>query len=424
MDQQISKAIEIETALLKAMANRDNFELYSKSINKKRLYEATGVLLEDYEKYFDLYKEHKQIDFELFYTQFSQSWHNTDFDNEDINYYRDYVIPAINKADTKEVETSLLGLIQKQTLEEINRSSEKTFDIEKISSILEEYKAKHGEIITEYDDDCYTINNVDFSVLEKKKGIPYFLPSLQAALGSLTKGQFIVVSADYGAGKSAFVLSQAAAGIRHLQNNGENRPILYFNSEGTEADVYVRLMSNLYRDKIAGGFEQVLTNISKVKEVFNKQYNPDNFKVFQLTGHNLAYIKTKMQKHNPALVIIDICDSLVPEESPALLKKLYDNIRQLSNAFCPIIGTSQSGDTSYFDKDTGEKKNRQWLGGKALYGSKTGKGGAADTILTIGKDENSDLRYVEVAKHKRGRAVRVTCEIDGLYSDYREVKWG
>lgn len=415
--------VQIEISLLKAMSNRDNYEAYSESINRKRLYEATEVLLDDYGKYFELYKDHKEIDFKLFYVQFSQSWHNNDLDNEDINYYRDYVIPAITKADPQEVSTSILGLMQKQTLEEINKSSKKTFDIEKISSILEEYRIKQSNVITEYDDDCYTIDNIDFAVLEKQNGIPYFLPSLQAGLGSLTKGQFIVVSADYGAGKSAFVLSQAVTAFKHLHANNDNRPILYFNSEGTEADVYVRFLSNLYRDKIAGGFEQVLTNILKVKEAFTKQYNHNNFKIFQLTGHNLAYVKTKMQKYNPALVIIDICDVLVQEESPSLLKKLYDNIRQMSNSFCPIIGTTQSGDTSYFDKDTGEKKNRKWLGDKALYGSKTGKGGAADTILTIGKDDNSDLRYVEVAKHKRGRAVRVTCEIDGLYSNYREVNW-
>lgn len=424
MDQQMvsQKDLEIETALLKAMSNRFNFETYNDSINTKRIYEATGVVLKDYEKYFNLYKEHKEVDFKLFYTQFSQSWHNDDLDNEDITYYRDYVLPAIDKANAQEVETSLLGLMQKQTLEEINKSAKKTFDIEEISSILEEYRAKQGQIIQENDNDCFTIDNIDFDVLDKQSGIPYFMPNLQASLGSLVKGQFIVVSADTGAGKSAFSISQGVEAFKFLHKTKSDRPILYFNSEGTEADVYIRFLSNLYKDKIAGGFEQVLNNIDKVKESYMSKFNHNNFKVFQLSGNNIAYVKSKMQQYNPSLVIIDIVDSLAPEESPGLLKKLYDTIRQMSNTFCPIIGTTQSGDMSYFDKDSGQKMYRKWLDAKDMYGSKQ-KAGAADTVVGIGQDPESDLRYISVPKKKRGDPVKITCELEGIYSNFKEVQW-
>ena len=416
------KDIQVETNILKAMSNKYNFETYGDSIDTKVMFPATKEVLKNYAKYFELYNEHKEIDFKLFYTEFAQSWSSDNLDSEDITYYRDYVFPSIVDADTQDVEKSLLGLMQKQTLEEINNKSKKSFDILEIEAILEEYKIKQGQIIQENDNDCYTLDNIDFNVLDKSNGIPYFMPSLQKSLGSLVKGQFVAVSADTNTGKSAFAISQAVEAFKFLHKNGTDKPILYFNSEGTEADVYIRFLSNLYKDKIAGGFEKVLGNIDKVKEAHMNRYNHNNFKVFQLSGNNISYVKTKMQQYNPSLVIIDIVDSLAPEESPGLLKKLYDTIRQMSNTFCPIMGTTQSGDMSYFDKDTGQKVYRKWLDAKDMYGSKQ-KAGAADTVIGIGMDPESDMRYISVPKKKRGEPVKITCELEGIYSNFKEINW-
>lgn len=423
-DNKIEQSIKVETALLKALSKRENFETYSEIINKKRILETTEVLLSDYKKYFDLYNEHQEIDFTLFFTQFSQTWHNSDFDDDTINYYRDYVFPAIDKANSVEVESSLLGLIQKQTLDSIITLAQQDFNPDKIDDLVEEYRTKQSQIIREYDNDCYNITNIDFGVLNKSTGIPWFLPSLQAGLGSIVKGQFIVVSADYGAGKSAFVLSQAVESFLYLHKKEIDRPILYFNSEGTEADVYTRFLSNLLKHKVSGGFETVLDNIDKIKEGFANKYDTNKFLVFQISGNNLSYVKSKIQKYNPSLVIIDICDVLAKEETPQILKKLYDNLRLISGNYCPIIATTQSGDTSYIDKETGKPRNMKWLGDKSLYGSKTGKGGAADTIITIGKDEsNPIIRYINTPKKKRGVPVKVSCEIEDIYSNYKEISF-
>lgn len=422
--QDLTKSVKIETSLLKAMSQRHTYDLYSDSINKKRVLETTITLLEDYKKYYELYPEHDKIDFSIFFTQFSQTWHASSFDDDTISYYRDYVFPAIEKAEDSEAERSLLGLLQKQTLDKLNESAKKDFDVNALSDLLESYRNQQSQIIREYDNDSFDINNIDFSVLDKKTGIPWCLPSLQAGLGSLVKGQFIVVSADYGTGKSAFVLSQAVTAFKHLHKTENTRPVLYFNSEGTEADVYLRFLSNLYKEKIEGGFESILNNIDRVREAFNKTYDSKRFLVHQIAGNNLSYVKAKIQKHDPSLVIIDICDVLASEETPQILKKLYDNLRLISGVHCPIIGTTQSGNTEYLDKETGQMKSVKFLGNKSLYGSKTGKGGAADTIITIGKEsEDSNLRYINTPKKKRGVPVKITCELQDIYSNYKELSF-
>ena len=413
------KDVDIEIDLLKSMSVRRNFETYNDSIDVKRIYPSTKLMLKDYDKYFALYKEHNTIDFKLFYTQFNTDWHRKDLDTDDIEYYRDYVFPAIDNSNADTAEISLLGLMKKQTLEKINSID---FDIDNIQTILDLFREKHSQIIQESDDDVFTIENIDFSVLDKSKGIPYFLKSLQNNLGSIVKGQFIVVSADNGTGKSAFVISQSVEAFKHLHASNSDRPILYFNSEGTEADVYGRFLSNLYRDQVTGGFEQIFRDIDNVREMFTKEYNPQNFKVFQLEGKNVGYVKSKMLKYNPSLVVIDICDTLVAEESPGLLKKLYDTLRQMAGTHCPVIGTTQSGDMSYFNKETGKKEYRKWLDMKDVYGAKQ-KSGAADTVIGIGLEPDSSVRYVSTPKLKRGVAVKLTCEIEDIYSNYKEINW-
>lgn len=412
-----------EMALLKTFTLQVNFNLYEHCVNYKRVFPQTKLLLEDYKKYYEMYPKHEEIDMSLFYTQFSQNWH-IDFDDQQMDYYKNYVFPCLNAIEIEEVESCLLGLVKKQTSQEIRDILISEFNSNKIKDLLEQYELKESEILKIIDTEIHTIDKVDFSILDKANGIPWFLPALQNGLGSLVKGQLVVVTADYGTGKSAFVISQAAEALSYITKNKIDRPILYFNSEGTEADVFGRLCSNLYRDNIYGGFEEILQNSEIVRKDFIETYGVNSFYVIQMTNSTIGWIKNKIQKYNPALVIVDITDTLAPEESPQMLKKVYDKLRLLSGAYCPIIATTQSGNTQFQDKETGELKTRKWLTDKDLYGSKIGKGGAADTIIAIGKDDkNPKLRYISTPKKKRGIPVNLSCEIEEIYSLYRELAW-
>ena len=416
------KDIALETALLKTMSCKQNFDLYINSVDQNRVLPDTKLLLADYAKYFKLFPEHETLDFGQFQTQFTQNWHNKDLDQLDIEYYRDYVFPAIQKYNNPDTEHCLLGLMHKQTAEKLSEVANNSFDVTILRTILDDYEHKQSIITRTCDKDVFTMANVDFDILDKSNGIPYFLPSVQQGLGSLVKGQFVVVSADYGTGKTAFVLSQAVHAFKHLEKKGDVRPILYFNSEGTEGDVFARFLSNLYNSSYPSGFEEIINCREEVRKDFLSKYSADRFMVFQISNGGLSYVRAKLQKYNPALVIIDITDVLAPEEDVTSLKKVYDNLRLLSGAYCPIIGTTQAGDNSYLDKETNQIKNRKWLGDKALYGSKSGKGGAADTIITIGKDDNNPrLRYISTPKKKRGTIVNITCEIHEIYSLYTEI---
>ncbi len=396
------------------MSKRKNFDTFAEFIDVKRLLPNTSLLLKDYKKYFDSFAEHSEIDWGTFTTEFAQHWHSRDLDEDDIVYYRDTVIPLIDKVDDQDVKGVLVGLLDSGV------------DGEKLQEALDDYNRAKSKYVTETDEEAFSIDKVDFSILDKENGIPWFLPSLQKGLGSLVQGQFVVVAADYGVGKSAFVISQAVEAFKHLQRKQLTKPILYFNSEGTQADVFTRFLSNLYSKHIPGGFEETFNRIEEVREKFVNTFNANNFLVFQIQQGDMSKIKQKIDMYKPSVVIIDIMDVLAKEEDVQHLKKLYDGLRLLSAQSCPIIGTTQSGNTSYqyFDKENQEMvtKHRRWLSEKDLYGSKAGKGGAADTIITIGKDDDmKHVRYVHTPKKKRGEVVSTTCEIVEKFSLYKEM---
>lgn len=408
------------------MSNRKNFETFVEFVDVKRLLPNTSLLLKDYKKYFESFIEHSNINWGTFTTEFAQHWHSRDLDEDDITYYRDVVIPLIDKVDDQDVKGVLVGLLDRDYQTRISALVEAGIDSSKLQEILDEYNKDKSKYITESDSEAFSIDKVDFSILDKENGIPWFLPSLQKGLGSLVQGQFVVVAADYGVGKSAFVISQLAHTLKYLRVKKDNRPVLYFNSEGTQADVFTRTLSNLYKDKIHGGFEDVLKQVDKVSADFIEKFNKDTFLVFQIQQGDMAKIRQKIDMYKPSIVIIDIMDVLAKEEDVQHLKKLYDGLRLLSAQSCPIVGTTQSGNTSYqyFDKENQEMvtKHRRWLSEKDLYGSKAGKGGAADTIITIGKDDDMPhVRYVHTPKKKRGEVVSTTCEIVEKFSIYKEM---
>lgn len=418
------KDVAIETTLLANLQKRENYEQYIRHIDFKRVLPNTSLLLKDYHKYFELYPDRQEIVFDEFYTHFTQNWHSKDMEIADVEYYRDYVFPAITNCEEKDVEKALLGLKEKQYIETLNSYTSKGMDVTKIRQLADDYEKEISNFQNAVDKTIHTVETVDFQVLDKTNGIPWFLPTLQNGLMSITAGQFIVVVGDYGTGKSAFVISQVAHTIKHLHKKGDTNGILYINSEGVAEDVIARVLSNLYQSKVLGGFEEIVERHKEVTKKFISTFSPNLLRVVQVSDvPTFESVKEKIIKYKPSLVIIDICDKLAKEEDVLNLKKLYDNLRVLAGAECPIIGTSQSGDTSYFDQETKEVKKKKWLDDHSLYGSKTGKGGAADTIITIGKEEGSNLRYVSVVKKKRGEPVKITCELIDKFSSYKELQW-
>ena len=413
--EQIRDDIELEAALLKALSIKKNFEHFYDNIDTTKLLNVSQTVLKDYKLYYDKYNE--DIDWSVFYNDFSQNWHNKEFNNTDIAYYRDVVFPLIR--DSRIENNVYTSLLDREAAQKITSIIERGIDELQIHEVMKDLAASKA-VYSKEDDDIFKISSVDLGTIEAGQGVEWFLPSLQRGLGDHMAGQFVLFSADSGAGKSAFCISQAV----HTLKQHKDRPILYCTSEDTKEDLVGRVLSNLFHKKMPGGFEDIIKNRDTVYKEFLANFDEDMFLSMQIRGpYDLYKIQQKMDRHNPCLVVIDMIDVLADSLDIKCLTKTYNTIRGMANDGYPILGTTQAGNTSYQDKETGMYVHRKQLSEKDTAGSKGGgKQGAAYCMIMAGIDDDiPGLRYLSTTKKKRGSYVNVTCELKDEYSLYKEL---
>lgn len=411
--------VTLEASLLKTLSVKKHYDQFINVLDVKRLIPTTASLLKDYKKYFDKYNN--DIDFEVFYQDFSQNWHRRDMTEYDLKYYRETVLPLI--AESK-IDTSVyITLLEREAASKIDTLTAQGVDTVAIHDVLTELANKKSAFLNVKDDDVFSLTDVNLEVLDTSNGLEWFMPTIQANLNSMMPGQFIVVAADSDTGKSAFCISQAVHTFKQLHMKNSNRPILYCTSEDTKEDLAARFLSCLYANEYIGGFEQIVREYKEVTKRYKKEYKDGLFVGMQIRSHvDLIKLQNKIVKYNPSLIIIDMLDKLSNSDNIQDLTQLYQTVRGVANEGYSIIGTSQSGNTSYKDGETGEYKHRKWLTDKDLANSKSGKQGAAYCMIMIGRDDDiPNIRYLSTTKKKRGKHVALTCEILQEFSMYKEL---
>jgi hypothetical protein len=421
----IKKAVAVETALLKALSRRDNFDSYYSYVDIGRLFPETSVLILDYKNYYDMYPSHSAIDFDTFLTQFNSNWHSKDMTHGDICVYRDIIL-RIRDSDEVEAEHSLLGLVNTQFIAQINRLAERPFTSDDVRELLDKYELKVSGIVKDCDADCMTSDEVDFESIDKSLGIPYYLEPLQDALGGMVNGSSVIVNAASGLGKTAFVLGQVVHTMKWLKKKNIQRPILVFTTEGTRSETFGRIWSNMYQDKFPGGYSEILKNKDRIQKHL-RDNNLSNL-LYVFTGNNVGiqYLRMKIKKYNPSLVVLDMAAHIASAESKTmsdtkLLENFFNGLRKMSADNCPIISTVQAGSgAKWWDKDLQKYLYKQWPTDDDIYGSRTAVQGSAETIITIGRDnEHPFTRYIQTTKKKALQSAKFICEIVEKYSDYK-----
>jgi hypothetical protein len=421
--------VALESTLLAIMSSYVNYMTYNDAIDYSRLLPNTQLLLKDYKRYYNQNLEldaaaavYWHIDWGDFYTLFSQEWHRKDMDENDIAYYRDVVFPMIQKVENADAEACIQGLRQRAFEQRVKE----TTDCTELKSIIDEYENSRLQS-TAVETEGYNINTMDFTLLSKADGIEWVLPSLQASLGSLTAGELTLFVADTNTGKGLLVVAQMVHAFKHLTAKGDERPIMLFNSEGVVVEPVNRFFSNLYRKTYTDGFEEVCQNQLEVNKTFKDTYgrHAEKLWVFSISQINtFEKLRNKVLQYKPAIVFVDIADKLAKERDVGSLTVLYDSLRGLAEeAACPIIATSQSGNTKYFDEEERKFRYKRFLDDKDIYGCKQ-KASAATTMICMGRDDDRSLtRYINVAKSKRGTPIKLTCEILPKYSRLEELPW-
>lgn len=423
MTDKIEKAFIVEIALLKAMANKSNYENYIEYVKIERLLPETQTLLEDYRRYYDTFSEHDRIDFTTFRSQFVTDWHAKDMMQDHIDKF----VGAIKKIATAEEvdsEPALLGLINQQFIDQITYIGERPFSPEDIKKAFDTYEYKRASVLQEFDKDLINLSDLDLREADRSTGIPYAWPELQEALGGQTKGDLVIVNAGTDIGKTAFLYTQIVNTLQYLKDTNDPRPILFFNSEDSANKWLARLFSCIYRHK-GIVYQDVVARQELFKKNYTEEYGWDRVKLYRCNQKGVGFVRAKVKKYNPAVVFIDMMKGLLPggkSSDLTMLEETSQHLRDLSAETCPIWVTTQAGEGCKRWNQTEQKMEwKQKLEARDIRGDKDGIQGAASTIIGIGchADPKTHMtRYINVSKSKTGEAAYFQTEIDFKTSSY------
>jgi len=218
-------------------------------------------------------------------------------------------------------------------------------------------------------------------------GLSWRMRSLRQSLGPIRQGNFGVVMARVETGKTAFVLSEGT----HLMEQADGYTLYLSNEEAGDA-----VMWRMYQATLGATREQVLGNLSKAKEVFQKR-----------VGHKLLFkdearitakwLEKACERYKPKLIIVDQIDKIQGFENDRedlRLGAIYQFHREIAKEYAPVIGVTQA---------SGDGANTKWLTMEHMSNSKTAKPAELDWLLGIGKLNDpgyENIRFMHVSKNK------------------------
>lgn len=226
------------------------------------------------------------------------------------------------------------------------------------------------------------------------------LTALRNGLLAFQPGASIAVAARPDSGKTSFLAFCCIDFLQQLQEQGDDRPILWLNNEGTAERILPRLYSAALKLDLSQLIERHRAGTLK-DEYASVVGNPQQLKLKDMHGATLAQIEQVIEAQRPAIVIADMLGNFhLAKGSTAgnkadAIEQLWQEWREmLVRNNCIGIGTVQI---------SAEGAGMLYPPLSALKDSKTGIQGATDVVLMLGSTNDprlSSIRGLSTPKNK------------------------
>lgn len=236
-------------------------------------------------------------------------------------------------------------------------------------------------------------------------GLKWRLDCLNMSMRPLRAGDFGILAARPDAGKTSFIadnICYMAPQIPEYFEQG-NRPIIWFNNEGPGDRIQERIIQaslGLPASKLVA-----LQKSGVLWDNYKAAIGGDMFRirVLDVHGYKSWQIEEIIKQTNPALVVFDMIDNIKfdgelmngGQRTDQVLEGMYQWARELAVRYKLIaLATSQIS-------AEGDGLAYPTLG--MLKDSKTGKQGAVDFIITLGKKNEimyENIRFIGLTKNK------------------------
>ena len=436
--------MSLDISTLALLSRREKHDALIKAVPKRALDTRTQVLLSDFSRYFRDFPDAVAIDPHAFRIAFS-TYHPKLSDEDHAAYFQIFQRVAEMVVPPAEQEGLMRRLVEAATAYDIAELVTKYSAGEEVDvrlglmGALEEYdkqidrKVKDPQVMDAIED--------ILKAAENDTGLHWRLPCLNRHMRPLQGGDFIIVAARPDKGKTTFLADNATcmAAQMDLVYPGENRSVMWFNNEGPGK----RIVSRCFQAALDATVEDLVawSNIpadpehakygTMVRQKYAEALNwrPGSLRVYDIHDFWNHEVEDLLKLHKPGLVIFDMVDNIKfggvasnnGQRTDQLLEAMYQWSRLLGVKYdTPVIANSQI---------SAEGDGMQYPTLPMLKDSKTGKQGAADTIITLGAMNDPVLensRYIGMTKNKLQRtnmpkSAQTETILDGARARFREA---
>lgn len=396
----------MDALLLRIMKHRNYYESLFPEIDRDTLHSNTQLVLEGFGKWFAKTKDEviDIEDFKVYFFNFLKPY-DTSEKKRYFNRLLDHCKPNADKAQTEFITEKLIA----HTFATQIGNLVTDYDDDKEIDIIQEVGLRHERALTklaqeEEDDDNYDIEEL-LDADEYQVGIKFGIHCLADGIRPLQSGDFIIVAGRPDTGKTSFLASQLYSFLSTVPSSSSDRPILWFNNEGEGNRIIKRIYQSILNATVSDLLQARADGTLK-QQFADRVGDPSRIRVKDCHGWTAYQVEKEIKKHNPFLVIFDMIDNISfpgvrhDARTDQILEQMYQWARILGVKYnFPVIATSQ------ISADAEQQVHTQcWPAQHMLKDSKTGKQGAADVIVMIGRNLNPDIprdrRYISTPKNK------------------------
>lgn len=386
----------LDVILLRIIRHRKDYMILSPLIVPAALSPETGVLVQDFGRYFEAFPSHESVDLTTFMTRFPQ-WHKGVSDEK----VREYARIMANCMPMPDEDQKAVVL---QELSDANAAL-------KIANIVNEYTEGElpdflGSMIRAMEE--YTRNRnvkqikyIDTPIGEllaeelSTEGIKWRLRCLNKSMRPLKGGDFGIIAGRPDKGKTSFIASEISYMAPQLP---EDKNVLWLNNEGKGSRIIPRVWQAALNYTVSEMRELLVAG--KLEEQFLKvMARFDKIRVVDIHGLNNSQVELIIEANNPGIIVYDMIDNIGgfgdAARTDLKLEYMYQWARERSVKYDAIgLATSQI---------SSEGDGIQYPTLSMLKDSKTGKQGACDFQLMIGSVNDPAMhsaRFIGLPKNK------------------------
>lgn len=396
----------IDISLLRIIKYREKFDKVAKYIPKDSVDKRTRAIVKDIKKYFESTEEDK-IHFSSFRSLFFTQYHKN-LKEEDVKFYN--LILKKMEADVPEaVEKNIvnnlleLGFATKAANHIDDYQAGEEIDIVTVMHELSALTREKLQRATSFE-----FATVDESSIEEglsdDEGLRYPLKCLNETYRRVQPGDATIVAARPGCGKTTFLCNLNAAFVEDME---DHEVILWFNNESRRQKIMSRQIQ-----ATLGKTDAELVAMQKAKTLtpayVKAMGRPDRVRVYDIHGKDTNYVEDIIESvgsKNVRVMIFDMIDKIT-------FHNLADGMREDQRLEAMYTWSRELGvihEASTFPSSQVSVEGAGLLHPleHMLKDSKTGKQGACDGILMIGKSDDPMLartRGISMPKTKQRRA--------------------